>query len=77
MVTVRALLAIAAMQGWETCQMDVSNAFLHGDLLEEVYMKLPMGYVESSKPIQNATSSNPFQVCKLKKSLYGLKQAPR
>lgn len=28
MVTLRALLAAAAMKGWTTCQMDVSNAFV-------------------------------------------------
>ena len=76
MVTVRSLLAIAAMNGWNIAQMDVSNAFLHGDLLEEVYMQFPMGYVGKGESVRDEKSTS-TKVCRLKKSLYGLKQAPR
>nr|GEV04349.1 retrovirus-related Pol polyprotein from transposon TNT 1-94 [Tanacetum cinerariifolium] len=77
MVTVRSLLAIAAVKGWFTCHMDVSNAFLHCDLFEEVYMKPPLGYTGKGHNVSVDSSLNPQLVCKLKKSLYGFKQAPR
>lgn len=43
-VTVRTLLSMAVARKWEIHQMDVHNTFLYGDLHEEVYMKLALGF---------------------------------
>ena len=64
--SVRALLVVVVASKWDLFQMDVKNAFLNGDLSEEVYMQPPPSLsIESNK------------VCHIQRALYGLKQAPR
>lgn len=68
LTSIRVILAIAASKQWDLWQMDVSNAFLYGDLDRVIYMDQPDGFVNKETP---------KYVCKLKKALYGLKQSPR
>ena len=68
MNTVRTLISCAANLGWNLFQMDVKNAFLHGDLQEKIYMHIPPGF---------NTVQTEGKVLKLRRSLYGLKQSPR
>jgi len=67
MTIVRNIIVIAASESWQTHQVDVKTVFLHGDLNEEVYIKLP---TSMPSPLSNT-------ICKPKHYLYGLKQAPR
>jgi Reverse transcriptase (RNA-dependent DNA polymerase) len=67
MNTVRTVMSIAVNHNWPLFQMDVKNAFLHGELEEEVYMDVPPGLLVPEKDA----------VCRLRKSIYGLKQSPR
>jgi hypothetical protein len=66
--TVRVVLTLALSRSWPMHQLDVKNAFLHGQLTETVYCAQPSGFLDSSRP---------DYVCRLNRSLYGLKQAPR
>ena len=66
--SLRTLIALAAQQGLKVHQMDVTAAFLNGELDDDVFMKQPEGFVVQGKE---------KLVCKLKHSIYGLKQSPR
>ena len=66
--SVHLLLSMVAMRSWPLFQSDIKNVFLHGNLVGEVYMEQPPGFVAQGE----------FGlVCKLRRSLYGLKQSPR
>ena len=63
LVTAKVLLALVASKQRFLFQLDVSNAFLNGDLFEEVYMDIPLGYhIKGEHP-----SSTGKLVCKLHK----------
>ena len=66
--TVRLLLSLTVTKNWYIHQMDVSNAFLHGNLIETIFMSQPLGFQDKIFP---------SYVCQIHISLYGLKQAPR
>jgi hypothetical protein len=65
--TIRILFSLALHYSWPLKQLDVSNAFLHSHLTEEVFMEQPTDF----------KNNYPNYVCKLQKSFYGLKQTPR
>ena len=64
--TVRLFLSIVASYDLECHSIDIKNAFIQGDVEEQIFMRQPDGYDDSTG-----------RVCILNKSLYGLKQAPR
>lgn len=57
MISIRTLLVVVAIKGWDLQQLDINNAFLYEDLDEELYMRLPL----------DLASSKENQVCKLRK----------
>src|SRR6516165_8230006 len=66
--SIRIMLAIAVYHDYEIWQMDVKTAFLNGNLVEDVYMTQPEGFI---------VPENANKVCKLQRSIYKLKQASR
>lgn len=66
--TIRLLIFLALSKAWSIKQLDVSNAFLHGQLDEETYMAQLQGFTHPSFP---------DHVCRLNKAIYGFKQTPR
>ena len=66
--SIRAMIAHAAKQNWHIHQMDVSTAFLNGEITENLYLEQPEGYLKAN---------HENQVCKLHKALYGLKQSSK
>ncbi len=64
---VRLVLAISAIEDLHLHSVDISHAFINGELEEEIYMKQPEGFEEMG----------PDYVCRLQRSIYGLKQAGR
>jgi len=85
--TLRVILALVAVRGYELETMDVQTAYLNAPLRETVYMQLPDGYedasacragsigAEGARDARHLRDSGP--VCLLRKALYGLKQAGR
>ena len=67
MATIRTVLALAALEDLELHSLDISQAFINGDLDTEIYMEMPEGWDGAQKG----------KVLRLKKALYGLKQAGR
>ncbi|KAM2463208.1 hypothetical protein ACFX1W_002579 [Malus domestica] len=65
---IRLVLGLAVSKKGHVRLLDIQNAFLHGYLTEEVYLKQPAGFIDKQYL---------HHVCKLQRSLYGLKQAPR
>jgi histone deacetylase 1/2 len=65
--TTRTVLTLIATKCWPVHKLDVSNAFLHGNLQECVLCQQPNGFEDLNRP---------HDACLLSRSLYDLRQAP-
>ena len=59
LTTVRTILALSAYYDFELEQMDVVTAFLNGDLEEDIYMAILMGFRHTQMQTKFASCSNP------------------
>lgn len=66
--TIRIVITIAVSWRWVMRQVDISNAFLHGQIEERIVMRQPIEFLDEARL---------GHVCLLRKTLYGLKQESR
>ncbi|XP_047256679.1 uncharacterized protein LOC107850724 isoform X3 [Capsicum annuum] len=69
------LIVVTVKKSWLMFQLDVNNVFLHGDLDEEVFMRLPPS-LTIDYPTGSFSNAGPL-IYKLQKFLYGLRQLSR
>jgi hypothetical protein len=75
MAAMRTVIMIAAAEDLELESVNISTAFLNGDIDAEVYMKIPEGFEVDGEP---DLGEDPKRwVVRLLKGLYGIKQGPR
>jgi Reverse transcriptase (RNA-dependent DNA polymerase) len=73
----RLALIIHVLMKPRTGQFDIKTAFLYSELDEEMYMRIPEGYVRYMLEVHNKTIDPSTHVLLLKKVIYGLVQAAR
>lgn len=60
--TIRVVLTVAFMTGWNVRQLDINNAFLNGDVQEEVFMDQPQGFIDPRIQLMSAGYTSPYMV---------------